>query len=61
MMIRSQDIEKKPPQNLTSIKGRYPVPNMRKTMIYIINLDIVNDNQYTKFCLILSILSQDIE
>ena len=48
-------------QNLTSIKGRNPVANLRKTIIYIINVDLVNDNEYTKFGLILSIRSQDIE
>ena len=48
-------------QNLTSIKGRNLVANLRKTMIYITNVDLVNDNEYTKFDLILSIRSQDIE
>ena len=47
--------------NLTSIKGRKPVANLQKTMVYITNVDIVNDNEYTKFDLILSIRSQDIE
>ena len=53
-------------QNLTSIKGRKPVANLKKkkppkTMVYITNVDLVNDNEYTKFDLILSIRSQDIE
>ena len=48
-------------QNLTSINGRSPVENLEKTMVYITNVDIVNDNEYTKFDLILSICSQDIE
>ena len=48
-------------QNLTSIKGRYPFANLRKTMIYITDVDLVNDIEYTKFGLILSIRSQDIE
>ena len=48
-------------QILTSIKGRYSVANLRKTMIYITNVDIVNDNVCTKFGLNLSICSQDIE
>ena len=49
-------------QNLTSIKGRNPVANLqKKTMIYIFNVDFVNDNEYTKYDLILSIRSQDIE
>ena len=45
-------------QNLTSIKDRYPFANLRKTMIYITDVDLVNDNEYTKFSLILSIRSQ---
>ena len=48
-------------QILTSIKGRNPVANMRKTIIYNTNIDLVNDDVYTKFGLILSIHSQDIE
>ena len=48
-------------QNLTSIKGRNPVANLRKTTIYITNVDPVNDDVYTRFGLILSIRSQDIE
>ena len=48
-------------QILTSIKGRNSVANLRKTIIYNTNIDLVNDDVYTKFGLILSILSQDIE
>ena len=48
-------------QILTSIKGRNSVANLRKTNIYNTNLDLVTDNVYTNFGLILSILSQDIE
>ena len=48
-------------QNLTSIKGRNPVEKLQKAMVYITNVDLVNDNEYTKFDLILSIRSQDIE
>ena len=48
-------------QILTSIKGRNPVANLRKTKIYNANDDLVNDNVYTKFGLNLSIRSQDIE
>ena len=48
-------------QILTSIKGRSPIANLQKTMIYITKVDFVNDNGYTKFGLILSIRSQDIE
>ena len=44
-----------------SIKGRNPVANLQKTMVCITNEDLVNDNEYTKFDLILSIRSQDIE
>ena len=46
---------------LESIKGRNSVANLRKTTIYFTNVDIVNDDVYTKFGLILSIRSQDIE
>ena len=46
---------------LTSIKGSYSVANLQKTKIYNTIIDIVNDNVFTKFGLILSICSQDIE
>ena len=46
---------------IESIKGRNSVANLRKTMIYNTNVDLVNDAVYTKFGLILSIRSQDIE
>ena len=47
---------------LTSIKGRYSVANLRKTIIHNTNVDLVNDDVYTKFgLLILSTRSQDIE
>ena len=48
-------------QILISIKGRNSVANLRKTIIYNTNLDLVNGDVYTKFGLILSIRSQDIE
>ena len=48
-------------QILTSIKGLNSVANLRKTKIYNTNLEIVNDNVYTNFGLILSIRSQDIK
>ena len=48
-------------QILTSIKGRNSVANLRITKIYNTNLDLVTDNVYTNFGLILSIPSQDIE
>ena len=46
---------------LTSIKGSNSVANLQKTKIYNTNIDLVNDNVFTKFGLILSIGSQDIE
>ena len=48
-------------QILPSIKGRNSVSNLRETKIYNTNLDLVTDNVYTNFGLILSIRSQDIE
>ena len=48
-------------QILTSIKGRNSVANLRKTKIYNSNLDLVTDNVYTNFGLILSNRSLDIE
>ena len=48
-------------QILTSMKGRNYVANFRKTKINITNVDLVNDNMYSKFGLNLSIRSQDIE
>ena len=45
---------------LTSIKGSSSVANLqKKTKIYNTNIDLVNDNVFTKFGLILSIRSQD--
>ena len=45
-----------------SIKDRNSVANLQKKMtLYNANLDLVNDNVYTKFGHILSIRSQDIE
>ena len=48
-------------QFLTSIKVRNSVANLRKTIIYDTNIDLVNDNVNSKFGLNLSICSQDIE
>ena len=48
-------------QFLTSIKGRNSFANLRKTMIYNTNIDLVNDNVYTIFGLNPSIRFQDIE
>ena len=47
---------------LTSIKGSNSVSNLqKKTKIYNTNINLVNDNVFTKFGLILPIRSQDIE
>ena len=47
---------------LTPIKGSNSVANFaKKTKIYNTNIDLVNDNVFTKFGLILSIRSQNIE
>ena len=48
-------------QILPSIKDRNSVANLRKTMFYNINVDLVNDYVYTKFGIKRSILFQDIE
>ena len=48
-------------QILTSIKGRNSVANLRKMTHYNPNVDIVNDNVYTKFGLNPFIPSPDIE
>ena len=48
-------------QILTSIKGHNSVAILQKTMIYITNIDLVNDYVYTKFGLNQSICFQDIE
>ena len=48
-------------QILESIKGRNSVANLQNITIYNTNVDLVNDDVYTKFGLILSIRSQDIE
>ena len=48
-------------QILTSIVGSNSVANLRKTKIYNTNIELVNDNVYTKFGLSLFILSQGIE
>ena len=48
-------------QILTSIKGRNSVANLRKTMVYNTNVDLVDDNVFTKFGLNRSIRFRDIE
>ena len=55
LSIGSQDIEQKPNSDVNS------VANLRKTMIYISNVDLVNDYVYTKFGLNRSICFQDIK
>ena len=45
----------------SNFKGRNSVANLGKTTIYNTNVDLVNDDVYAKFGLILSIRSQDIE
>ena len=45
----------------TLIKGSNSVANLHKTTIYNTNIDIVNDNVYTKVGLNQSIRFQDIE
>ena len=46
---------------LRSIKGCNSVANLRNLTLYNPKLDLINVNVYTKFGLILSIGSQDIE
>ena len=46
---------------LTSIKGRNSSVNLLNLTLYTPNLDVIYVNVYTKFGLILSIGSQDIE
>ena len=48
-------------QILTSIKGRNSVANLRKTIIYDTNIDLVYDNGYINLGLNRSIRFQDIE
>ena len=48
-------------QSQTSIKGCNSVFSLQKTKIYNTNVDLVNDNVYTKFAVNLSIRYQDME
>ena len=48
-------------QILTSIKGCNSVAKLQKTMIYNTQVDLVDDNVFTKFGLNRSIRFQDIE
>ena len=62
LSIGSQDMEQKPNYELN--QGPYVtlnIANLRKTMIYNTNLDLVNDNVYTNVGLNRSIRHQDIE
>ena len=46
---------------MTSIKGRNSVANLQKTIFYSTDIDLVNDNVYTKFGLNRSICFENIE
>ena len=48
-------------QVLTSIGGHSSVAGLRKTMIYIASLDLVNDYVFTKFGLGRSVCFRDVE
>ena len=48
-------------QILTSIKDGNTVANLRKMTLYIPTIGLVNDNVFTRFGIIRSIHSQDIE
>ena len=52
-LISGPTVSTKKKQILTSIKGRNSVANLRNTIIYNTNIDLVNDDVYTKFGLIL--------
>ena len=47
LSIRSQDIEQNPNSDIN--QGPNSVVNLRKTMIYNTDVDLVNENVYTKF------------
>ena len=59
LSISSQDMSTKRPNS--DINQGPSVASLRKTKIYNTNVDLVNDNVFTKFGLILSIRSQYIE
>ena len=52
-LISGPTVSTKKKKILTSIKGRNSVANLRNTIIYNTNIDLVNDDVYTKFGLIL--------
>ena len=60
MSIPSEDI-KKNNKFWRQSRGVTLLRICRKLLLYNPNIDIVNDDVYTKFCLKLSICSQDIE
>ena len=47
-LISGPTVSTKKNQILTSIKGRNSVANLRNTIIYNTNIDLVNDDVYTK-------------
>ena len=47
-LISGPTVSTKKQQILTSIKGRNSVGNLRNTIIYNTNIDLVNDDVYTK-------------
>ena len=50
LSVHSQDIEQKPISEVyTSIKGCNSAANLRKMTLYNSNIDLVNDNVFTKF------------
>ena len=52
-LISGPTVSTKKNQILTSIKSRNSVANLRNTIINNTNIDLVNDDVYTKFGLIL--------
>ena len=47
LYIRYQDIEQKPISDIH--QGHNSIANLRKMTLYFTNIDLVNDNVYTKF------------
>ena len=61
MSMRSEDIKKNNNKFWRQSRGVTILRICRKLLLYNPNIDIVNDDVDTKFCLKLSICSQDIE
>ena len=61
MSICSQDIEQKPYSDINQWQAVTLLQICEKKKIYNTNINLVNDNVYTKFGLNLFILSQEIE